>query len=516
MSVTICARGEIGPFPVWEDQNAASSCDPGRVNCRFKDVCLEARYEGGVLFTKHFEIRGPRVSENSVWETKNPRVTTGSFDVRLAGHTLEGLIARLSALHVYRDIEKMFIRRPIRMDVSNIEEANAGFLPSAYSFMFGAIKGLCNFASDMNVLVHEFAHLLTYTNNRELGGGFDDMEGFAMHEAISDATDALLNKDPEIGEGVAVCLGYGREESPALGIRRVDVTQASLFYDEEAHGRAELYAPFIWFSYIELAKLMGGDRDKASELMLMLTSNMAKFIPANPKKLDFVKAFYNALDSAMNDSEGSKGKYAFSVPKFIDAFIGEAYYRRMLEDEAEIRKAIVRYEKIPASSVASKVRSFMRGPITFSSRPLYENDDVAFYQEYYDGLPVDGAGIRFVKVNDSSVKVVPMIVEDLSPTVVRTDALAWESVRSADTVEKFRRLVEPRIRRGELRDGEVRYVFDELRKTRDGGGERPVAEKVYLSGKKNVQYKFVLNGITCYVDSVTGEVSFHRQRFHAF
>lgn len=517
MPTPVCGTGEIGPFPVWEDQNSASSCEKDFRNCRFKEVCLEAVYDQGsqTLKTKHFSFKGLPLTPGyfrNPWELSNPHVTTGQFDLLFAAYTLETFVNRLAAIGVYRNIEKLFVKSPIDAEISTAEVANAYFNQWDYRFFFGMIAGLCHFASDSNVILHEFLHLLTFSNNRELGLDMADIEGNAMHESISDAGAAIYEKDPEVGEGVAVCLGAAEELSPTAGLRNANEIQLSLFYDEESHGRVELYAPALWFCFKELTRLMGNDKEKASELMTIIIGNMPKFLPARPKKADFMKALYNALTYVMNDEPSFVGKYQFDVPKFMKFLEGEAKARTIFENDADKRYAFKEYDKLPKNQIGLAIGRYTRGNTTF--KPSYDNDDVVFFQQYYGNIPIEGAGLRFVRINDKQVRVVPMVADTLTESATKTESEAWNTIRSADTVQKFYDIADKMVKRGAIRKSEVENITEEFKKLGNFPKERP--EKVYLSGRSNLQYKFKLDGVTCYVDAVNGTVTFHRQKFHSF
>jgi len=85
---------------------------------------------------------------------------------------------------------------------------------------------------------------------------------------------------------------------------------------------------------------------------------------------------------------------------------------------------------------------------------------------------------------------------------------------SADTVQKFHTIADKMLRCGAIRKSEVESITKEFKKLGNFPKERP--ERVYLNGSPNLQYKFRLDGVTCYVDAVDGTVTFHRQKFHSF
>lgn len=517
-----CGSNDVGPFPVWSKENKVSSFNPQKGIYEFKYVCLPAEYKNGILKTKHFELKGSSIfstSFDSPWEPANPRVTSNQFDLFFAGFAMEEFVNYLSAIKVYPDIEKVFLKLPIQGEISTTEDANARFSHYGYLFYFGMVKNLCKFAADLDVVVHEFWHLITYSNNRGLGGDYGDIEGNAMHEGISDGGAAICAMDPEIGESVAVCLGVKGKESPELGLRNVNISQLSLFYDKESHGRAEMYSSVLWFSFVKLTELLTptnlrGDENarkeaarKARDMMIILIGNMARYMPAAPQKSDFIKGFFNAFISKAKKPD-FQSKYSFNVPDFLNYLLDEARYRRIIETDEDRKNAFSLVQNVKKRQLARILGDFSKDGITFKP-PESANGDVAFYQEYFKGVPVEGAGIRLINQGET-IQVVPMIADSLNAKIVHTPAKALEILSSIKTQENALNLLKPQIKQRAVTEGEVNQIVSELQKLKIVG---PPVE-IFLSGKPNLQYKFILKGVTCYVDSVDGSVSFYRQRFY--
>ena len=511
MSPNICAAGEIGPFPVWTAEDSVSSFNPLTNAYGTKDVCLKAQRKEGKLVTDHLILGGPKLSGprlNNPWGRSNPKDTDPRFDLFFTAYTIESFISFISGLSVFETgIENVLAKKLLPVEISTVDYPNAGFSPYDPSLIFGRILNRCGFGASGDVNIHEFVHYLTFSNNREIGLLLEDIEGPAIHEGLSDAMPTIFFDDPEVGEGVAACLGVTLQESPKIGIRHVNIAQLSLFYPNEGHSRSEMYAPFLWYSFDSLSELFspGVDgRAKAREAMLVIIANTSKYLPAQPKKVEFVKAFYNAFVEFMKRPDFGT-KYNFKIAAFLDAVKKEAKLRTLIEVPGDETEAFTLYPSTGSKEAVIAKNSDDR--VTF--KPEYMNPSQIFYKQYVDEIPVDGAGIRFVN-GWLGVQVVPMIDKrDFNSNTLVSEEAAWGAFKSQMGMHDVKDTLEKQVRHGGVKENEKKLILDYIAKLKTA----PHSDKVFLAGKTNLQYKFNITGVaTFYIDSVDGSISISRQR----
>jgi hypothetical protein len=513
MPPIVCQPGEIGPFPFFAKENAISSLDFNNGAFQFREDCIEGTAEENGIKTKYFTVSGapPRPKEKDVvWSLKNPFMPDPTYDVRATAKTLQSYISYLSAISVYRGgFEGILIKPHFEVTVG-IDFPNAFFQPDDYALTFGSLPGRCSFA-DGDVVGHEFGHLLTHSINRELRSSLDDVEGGAISEALSDAFPAIWLDDKEIGESLAVCLGIANVPSQKVGLRDIGDPQRHLIHGEEEHARITLYAPFLWFTYNELIRLFGADAYKARDIMTAIIANMATFIPADPKKADFAKAFNNSL-AAFTKRPDFTAKYSFDVEKFKILILHQAKLAGLLEaNDSEGEKYI--FTPYPeATNIAAALAGFESQKISLQKG--YENSVQVFYQQLFSGRPIENRGVRFIFTDGGAQMVTFTADTNAMQKDVRLSAEeAWKVVISDETKAKLRLQLITNLKRGLGNDREIKFLDDQMQKLKDM--RMPVPSIVYLAEKTNPQYKFDIKDIiTIYVDSVTGETSFSNQAFY--
>ncbi|MBI2092488.1 MAG: hypothetical protein HYT75_05820 [Deltaproteobacteria bacterium] len=509
----VCKPGEVGPFTLFQKENAISSLDFNNGAFQFREACIEGKIEENGIATKYFTVSGapPRPKEKDVvWSLKSPFMTDPTFDVRSTAETLQSYISYLSAISVYRGGFDGILLKPHFEVTVGIDFPNAFFQQDDDTLTFGSVSGKCSFA-DGDVVIHEFGHKLTYSINREMRASLDDVEGGAISEALSDAFPAIWLNDKEIGESLAVCLGIANVPSPETALRDIGNPQRYLFHGEEEHERTTLYAPFLWFTYQEMIQLAVGNVSKARDIMTVISANMAAYIPSSPKKADFLKAFYNSL-IAFTKRPDFQTKYNFDVEAFKRIILHQAKLAGLLEaSDSEGEKYIFTlYPEI--TNIAAALAGFEAQKISLQKG--YENSVQAFYQQYFSGRPIENRGVRFI-FTDNGAQIITFTADtNTMKKDIRLSAEdAWKVVISDDTRTKLRLQLIANLKHGLGSDREIKFLDDLMQKLKDM--KMPVSSIVYLAERTNPQYRFDIKDIiTIYVDSVTGETTFSNQAFY--
>jgi hypothetical protein len=547
-TVMTCKQGEIGPFYVFEDQNRVESFDPVMREIKTKLVCMEGRLEHTnertIIHTKHFRVIAPRfgnTSEPYLWNKANPDATDGRFDALYTAYGAEEYVSRIAALGIYPGgIDD--ILGQLAFDVSTLVFPNAFYSPDAHMVTLGMVMNQCGLGADQDVFLHELEHGITCRLNPHLGRTYseDDLEGMAMHEALSDFGPAANVLDAELGEAETVCLELADALSPDRGIRTVRQEQPFLIPDTESHGRSSIYAPFLW-NFIESPERNGPDLTKlllrnmqagetpeakkaaleaarrtARDIMTVLAHIMVEFLPARPSKKDFVKAFLNALND-FRTRPNIPENFKFDINEFLKITFYEAAINQIIfgaeaaelvEPNGDFRKALYPLVTDPVAEVSRRAvnKSYFEKE--------YERGRQVYYQQYYNKYPIEGAGIRFIKVAAGIQMLDTSIVP--APTTsgggyLLTPQAAWQRI----DLGAIDAVLELRVRQHLITKEERAFVLRGLNRAR----QMPPPKHVLVRGKDGklsggVQYKFETPAATIYVDSATGAVNIARRTFH--
>lgn len=334
-----CGPGQVGPFPVWTEENMVESRDPYTGKIRTKDVCLDARYvreparggDRGIFTTRYLEVNGPAFETsrpdrwNYLWLRESPNFTDPHFDTLFVAWTIEQYISHLSGLGLPQAvIDTIFPKTSkIPVEITETPYPRARHMTHGGGLLFGYQVGRFNMGGDADIVIHEFRHLVTEMLNSEFAHATDNKEGEAIKEALSDIAAALYHMDPEIGEDVVRYYNKNLTQSPETGLRTVsELEQLPLIPHNESHKRSLIYSSFLWSCYQKLVELTG-TREKARDIMTVLTIQMTPHIPPKPVKKDFIVAFLRALDDFTNDREMQR-RYSFNVESFLSTVRTEA------------------------------------------------------------------------------------------------------------------------------------------------------------------------------------------------
>jgi len=511
-----CSQAQLGPVLLLKKENRVSSCDQNTRICELESTCIDATCKNGIYSTKYFDVKGVVTECNNfrffdkIWSPVNPTATDLTYDMLVAINNLNKYTELLSAIGVYADgLDKIIYKKPT-IEVATADAANAFFMPDVFGIFFGYVRNMCGFGGDGDVVVHELTHLLTFSKNEEVGSSYNDIEGPAIHEALSDVAAAIFFDDPQIGESVVRCLGVSQNESPELGLRTVYVPQGSLFFPSEGHARSEMYSPTLWTTYRKMEELLG-DKQLAREAMLILINKIADFLPAVPQKGDFVKAFYNALVDFSKDPKFA-GKYRFDPSIAMNAFLDRAKFDQLIPNNIASVKAATTfypYTPNPLDEISRRTTPSKR----FEKK--YERGNVVYYQLYLNNIPVDGEGIRFVRTSlgTQMIESVGSEPKTIIKTPPMTPESAWSYIGKKLTKPEFQKMFEYQIKMGAVTRKEVEENYELVKKR--CSEPMPPVETVYLSGKTNLQYKFKVNGLmTFYIDTVDRSISLSRQKFY--
>lgn len=230
-----CGPGQLGPVLLLSKENRVSSYNPKDDIWDREWSCIDAICNNGTFETKYFSVTGDvkQCSDfrffDKIWASGNPtRATDLTYDMLVAMNDLNKYVEFLSAIGVYSDgIDKVIYKKPM-IEVGTAAVANAFFMQDTFAIFFGYLPDKCNFGSDGDVVIHELTHLLTFTKNEELGTSYNDIEGPAIHEALSDVAAAIFFDDPEIGESTVKCLEVSQFEGPDIGLRTTYIPQGNL------------------------------------------------------------------------------------------------------------------------------------------------------------------------------------------------------------------------------------------------------------------------------------------------
>lgn len=514
-----CKRGELGPFVVWAKENSVSSFNPEKKTFDLQKICLKGRHRGGRVETTHLKIK-TRSFDKQNWLnpwSPNSKTTSHRFDALFAAHTIEKYFDYLSSINAFGSgLDKTLFKKKILVEIITDDFPNATFNSYYYSLDFGHVKNVCSFSADADIIIHELTHLLTWSVNSYMGISYTDIESHAMNESLSDAASAIYFLNPVIGESLSVCLGDAQQLSPQNGIRRLDKTQGTLFYDEEAHTRTELYAPFLWFTFVGLTQLLEKSvknkeaaKSKARDIMLILIHNMPKLLPFVPQKEDFITALYNALYEFTRRPD-FQNKYKFNTGDFIKIIEHEASVRRLVKSGEEAKNALRLLPRI--NNPEEVIDRLTSKDITFNLSRL--QDGQLFFHQHYKGKQAWMYGVRFVKAFDGYYvfyNLRPEIKETSSNKTI-TPSQAWAIAKSPLTAKNVLEILKPAINFKLVGKSEISSIINTLASLE---GSKPLPHKLsFMAGKTALQYEFDLKDFTLFIDTVDGKASILRKKYY--
>ncbi len=406
-------------------------------------------------------------------------------------------------------------------------DMNAWYAPQTDDLSFGSSNNKWHLASDSDITVHEFGHLLLDHVLPGLSGRFGG-EGAAIHEAFGDVLAALYHDDPEIAEDYKPA--SGQKENPADGLRTVNNSLTMEQAGWEPHNRSLAYSGLFWQIKTQLMHPRGNfrmkDRD-ASDLMLRVLVNHAyAYTTRTPKPHDFVAAMLSAIDQMDRQKSLPIDRAAFK--KLV---LAEALLRHMVtENEARVTEFDIRPAK-STEDLAAGMRQF--GPsVQFVSSHKAPADwgEVEYLQQQvntraHGRVEVAGSGIAVWRgtqgnVTDYSLDDARQIPSGSIDETVKTSVETAIQKTLSEAQQRLQAKTAALIKvRSQSSDPKVTAPFEmdvRLAKTsvdsllQMGAGAAPTPKFVLLPGKTTLHYEFKLGLEIAYVDAKTGDVNFHK------
>lgn len=215
---------------------------------------------------------------------------------------------------------------PVNAMANGIQWMNAYYSPWEDRLVFGTSDNKWHLASDSDVTLHEFGHMVLDHINPMLVGAYG--EGRAIHEAFGDAFAALYFDDPEVSEDFPPVIGQpsGKDK----GLRTVKNNLRLSDVSREEHDRGQVYAGFWWSLYKNLSALPDrsgkilGEKEARILALRLLINHAAHYQTAFPKPADF-------LDAVSGGAEGLESVGLLPVPLHeVVRLVGEEGRRREL------------------------------------------------------------------------------------------------------------------------------------------------------------------------------------------
>lgn len=415
-----------------------------------------------------------------------------------------------------------------------VPDMNAWYAPQTDDLSFGTSNDKWHLASDADITIHEYGHMLLDHIAPGLSGRFGG-EGAAIHEGFGDAIASLYHDDPEIGEDFGPALG--QKDSPAVGLRTVNNALTLEQAGTEPHDRSLAYSGLFWQLKTQLMHPRGmfkmNDRVAANLMLQVLVNHAYFYTTRSPKPKDFVAAILATIDQMDKQKALPIDRAAFR--KIV---IAEALRRHMVtETEAKSLEFNIR----PARSTedfASSMRQFGSSVQFASSHKVPAEWGVAEYLQQqvetraHGKVDVINSGIAVWRdaqgdVTDYSLddatQVPPRSVDETVNTDYntaiqkalsdaqqrvrdRTTALSKAKAQSSDP--KSTAPFEMSIRLARTSEDSLSQLSQRLH-----AGTAVPAKFVLLPGKTTLHYEFKVGLEIVYVDAKTGAVSVHEDVF---
>lgn len=404
-----------------------------------------------------------------------------------------------------------------------VPDMNAWYSPQSDDLSFGSSNDKWHLASDADIVVHEYGHLLLDHIAPGLSGRFSG-EGGAIHEAFGDVLAALYHNDPEIAEDFGPAMG--RKENPASGLRTVNNSLTLGQAGSEPHDRSLAYSGLFWQLKTQLMHPRGmfklHDRVAANFMLQVLVNHAYFYTTRSPKPKDFVAAILGAIDQMDKQKMLPVDRVAFRKMVITEAL------RRNMVTEAEA--GALEYEVRPLRNTDD----FEEGMKQFGSSAQFVSaqktpadwGESEYMQQQvltrsYGNVEVVGSGVAVWR--DSRGDVIDYSLDDVRPIppgsideTVKTD---YKTAVQKTLAEAQRRLTEKtaalqkiHVQSSDPRvvapyEMEVRIVktsIDALNRI----GQTP--KYVLIPGKDTLHYELKLGLEIAYIDAKTGDVTFHK------
>lgn len=517
MTNKTCADGNLGPVLVWSKESEVFSCSPDK-GCETQEVCLDGvSKKGDKYVSSAFEMESeiPLKTVLSQPFSESPYIPTQLFSQNFTVYTLNSFIRFLDLAKTFpTPVSEALLQKPFKVYIGDIGGTpNAMFIPEAYALAFCYLPPLCSLGADADVIIHEFSHLMIFTQNRDLGFTPDDLEGAAVHESMSDAIAAIYNYDPVVGQSSMKCFDPNARLSKDIGLRRVDDKQGILFPDPEMHGRASLYSPFFWTTFKALeAKLFSKTLDHnmatntAKMLMISIMINAPKFMPVPLTRRDVIRAMMLSaweLDNRIGFCKGT----GIPMRELQDLFVQRGKARGLLKEE-DLAWLAVKPGLVSDAEKSAVIKGLASGATTF--KRSITKLGIETYSQYYNGIPVVGGSINFIHTKTGTIKIDNFkSVGQINTKIVRTKEDAIKAIELL-LPKDLKAMLEASYG-GNMSAADINITLAMAAKNDWKKGLKP--ELGIVPGKSNPQYVIRAKHVTYYVDSVDGKVSISRSSY---
>lgn len=464
------------------------------------------------------------------WEpfVAGSRVTQDGFDQVEMYTSLDQVQRYLMRLGI--DVTRIVANRhggkthAVTAHANTVPDMNAWYAPQTDDLTFGSSNDRWHLASDSDITVHEYGHLLLDHINPGLSGRFGG-EGATIHEAFGDILASLYHDDPEMGEDFGPATG--KKENPAEGLRTVKNALTLEQAGREPHERSLAYSGLFWQIKTQLMHPRGNFRmnDRlAANLMLQVLVNHAYFYTTrSPRPRDFVAAVLSAIDQMDKQKSLPVDRMAFR--KLV---VAEALRRKMVtETEAMAMEFFVRPVKNMEDFAASMKQFGPSVQFVSSHRTPADWGEAEYLQQRVEThshgkIDVAESGIAVRRnaqgdVIDYSLDDVRQLPPDSIDETVNVDYNTALQKALQEAERRLRDKTAALAKAGaQTPDPKALAPFEmDVRMAQTSvdnlqGGSSSASKWVLLPGKSTLHYELKLGLEIGYVDAKTGDVIFYK------
>ncbi len=294
---------------IWRQENMVSSDGLAET----KELPAVSYEDEKGIYGRLVQVDGPKHGSLQSCGVFQPgrKVTTNCFDKGQLYYSLHGVQTYLSRLGI--KTQKILTSNangpfPIRAHANATSALNAWYSPQSKDLTFGTAGDMSkgedqwHLASDNDVSVHEFGHLILDHINPMLGKTRYG-EGRAIHEGFGDALAALYHNDAEMSEDFAVAMGRTPNKEDGLRNLNNDLTIEQVSTEE--HDRGQVYSAFFWSLKKYLSDQNGpfklSERAAADLCVKILFNHASMYQSSSPKPKDFVFAVLLGIDGLASE-----------------------------------------------------------------------------------------------------------------------------------------------------------------------------------------------------------------------
>lgn len=404
----------FNPANVWTHENRISS------DSNTQNACLPWLPDGAIELIGHLMKVDGKTSLNGVFKHEpfqpDSRVTTDAFDQVQLYYTLNNAAIRLMKMGF--NLRKTIANRrgedyKVTAHANATESLNAWYSPQDGELTFGTNNGKWHLASDGDVSVHEFGHLILDHYNPGLTSRYSG-EGGAIHEGFADALAALHYDDPEMSEDFVP--HKGGTESKRDGLRIVDNDLTLSDVSDEVHDRGQVYGGFWWSIKKTLTDPEGPfkltSREACNVTLMLLTNHASNYKTSRPAPADFVKAVIQGMYGLAKEM-----KLGVDSKLLGQAIIAEGIKRKMIKNVGDAA-----FERGKFRSVNDVQQYMIQRGVDADFTKTHESDFIGgifeFYQQQisstkYGSISIVNSGILMQK--DSNGNIISLSTKDILP-----------------------------------------------------------------------------------------------------